>query len=130
MAKWIGLPACGVGLLAAGTWAQEDAAAAVGYAMTPERLAASAAALLALAGVVIGGWALVRARRAGGGLNGGIAALVAGLIGMLLGGFVVATADGGLGTGNGLGGGVVAVVLGVIGVLLGGLARLRARRAG
>ena len=50
------------------------------------------------------------------------------LVGVVLGGLIVATADGGLGTGNGLGGAVVAMVLGTIGIILGGLARARARR--
>ncbi len=53
--------------------------------------------------------------------------MVLGLIGLTLGGLVVATSDGGVGTGNGLAGAVVAMVLGLIGVLLGGLARARAR---
>jgi hypothetical protein len=43
---------------------------------------------------------------------------------------VVATADGGLGTGNGLGGGITAGVVGLIGVTLGWLAMARSRRAG
>jgi hypothetical protein len=51
-----------------------------------------------------------------------------GPIGLVIGGLVVATADGGLGTGNGLGGGVVAMVVGLIGMALGGLALVRSRR--
>jgi hypothetical protein len=47
---------------------------------------------------------------------------------LLIGGLVVATADGGLGTGNGLAGGVVAMVVGLIGMALGGLALARSRR--
>jgi hypothetical protein len=43
---------------------------------------------------------------------------------------VVATAEGGLGTGNGLGGAVVALVVGLIGIVLGGLALSRLRRTG
>ena len=54
-------------------------------------------------------------------------ATVLGLIGILLGGLVVATSDGGVGTGNGLGGAVVAMVLGLVGVVLGGLAMARVR---
>jgi Family of unknown function (DUF6223) len=98
--------------------------------MTPERLGATAAALLALIGVVLGGLALARSTgrtRTGPGQRGAIAALVLGLIGMALGGLVVATADGGLGTGNGLGGGIVALALGLIGMALGGLALGRSR---
>jgi hypothetical protein len=55
-------------------------------------------------------------------------ALVLAPIGLVIGGLVVATADGGLGTGNGLGGGVVAMMVGLIGIALGGLALARARR--
>ena len=46
----------------------------------------------------------------------------------LVGGLVVITADGGLGTGNGLGGGVVAMMVGLIGMALGGVALVRSRR--
>lgn len=102
------------------------------YTMTPERSAASTAALVGLIGAVIGGLALVRsARRIGnGGRRGAIVALVLGPIGLVIGGLVVATADGGLGTGHGLGGGVVAMVVGLIGMVLGGLALARSRRTG
>ena len=55
-------------------------------------------------------------------------ALALGPIGMVIGGLVVATADGGLGTGNGLGGGIVAMILGLLGMALGGLALARSRR--
>ena len=119
---------CCLALLALGARADENPAAAVGYAMTPERFAASGAARVGLLGVAIGGWALARSGGTGNTVRGSIVALVAGLIGMVLGGLVVATADGGLGTGNGLGGGVVALVLGVISMILGGLARARSRR--
>jgi hypothetical protein len=54
--------------------------------------------------------------------------LVLGPIGLVIGGLVVAAADGGLGTGNGLAGGVVAMVVGLIGMALGGLALVRSRR--
>lgn len=57
-------------------------------------------------------------------------ALVAGLVGLVLGGLVATTADGGLGTGNGLGGAYVAMLLGLTGTLLGGLALARSRRTG
>ena len=60
----------------------------------------------------------------------GLVALVLGPIGLVLGGLVVATADGGLGTGNGLGGGIVAMMVGLIGMALGGLALARYRRTG
>jgi len=60
--------------------------------------------------------------------RGAIVALVLGPIALLIGGLVVGTADGGLGTGNGLAGGVVAMMVGLIGMALGGLAFARSRR--
>ncbi|HEU5075197.1 MAG TPA: DUF6223 family protein [Polyangiaceae bacterium] len=100
--------------------------------LTTGRLGAIVAALVGLAGVIIGGLALRSAGRVGTDTGKGkpVLALVAGLIGMTLGGLVVVSADGGLGTGNGLGGGVVALVVGLISTLLGGLARARSRRTG
>ena len=74
--------------------------------MTPERIAASVAAVMGLIGAVIGGLALARSAGrigTGNGRRGAIVALVMGPIGLVIGGLVVATADGGLGTGNGLG---------------------------
>ncbi|WP_031172033.1 DUF6223 family protein [Streptosporangium roseum] len=105
------------------------------YAMSSGRLGSIVAALVGLAGVVIGGLALARAAGrigtgVGNGRGGAVVALVAGLIGTALGGLVVATADGGLGTGNGLGGGLVALVVGLIGMVLGGLVLARSRRTG
>ena len=47
---------------------------------------------------------------------------------MLIGGFVVATADGGPGTGNGIVGGYAAVTIGLIATILAGLAWARSRR--
>jgi hypothetical protein len=102
------------------------------YTMTPERLAASLATLVALVGAVVGGLALARSGRrlgAGNGRRGAILALMMGPIGAVIGGLVVATADGGLGTGNGLGGGVVAMAVGLIGMVLGWLALSRSRHA-
>ena len=109
-----------------------EPAATTVYGVTPRRLWATAAAGLALVGVVIGGLALARsAGRIGSrsGRRGAIVALVLGPIGLVIGGVVVATADGGLGTGNGLGGGIVAMMVGLIGMALGGLALARSRRA-
>lgn len=111
--------------------ASDHGAAVSPYTMTPERFAASMAALAALIGAVVGGLALARARGRigrGTGRRGAIAALVLGPLGLIVGGLVVVTADGGLGTGNGLGGGVVAMVIGAIGIALGGLALSRGRR--
>jgi hypothetical protein len=101
------------------------------YTLTPERIAASAAALVGLIGAVIGGLALARSAGrigTGSGRRGAIVALVLGPIGLVVGGLVVATADGGLGTGNGLGGGNVAMTVGLIDMALGGLALARSRR--
>ena len=102
------------------------------YGWTPERIWGSAAALLALVGVVIGGLALARSAGRIGNGNGGrgaIVALVAGLIAVVNGGLVVVTADGGLGTGNGIAGGYLALALGLIAMVLGGLARARSTRS-
>lgn len=92
------------------------------YGMTPGRLVATLAAVLALIGAVIGGLAL--ARRAG--KFGAIVALAAGVIGTAVGGFVVATSTG-FGTGGGRAGAIAALVLGLISLALGGLAFIRAR---
>ncbi len=48
---------------------------------------------------------------------------------MVVGGLVVATADGGPGTGNGIVGGFAALAIGLIAAILGGLALARSRRA-
>jgi len=57
-----------------------------------------------------------------------LVAAVVGLIGAVIGGLVVAIADGGLGTGNGLSRGIVAMMVGLVGVAFGGLALVRSRR--
>jgi hypothetical protein len=124
----------GFGLIApAAAHASVQPAAASVYTMTPERIAASAAAVVGLIGAVIGGLALARSSGRignGNGRRGAIVALVLGPIGLVIGGLVVGTADGGLGTGNGLGGGVVAMTVGLIGMALGGLALARSRHTG
>jgi hypothetical protein len=101
------------------------------FTLTPGRLAGTTAALVALAGVVVGGLALARpAARIGNsnGKRGAIAALVAGLTGMVVGGLVVAAAEGGPGTGYGIVGGFAALVIGLIATVLGWLALARSRR--
>lgn len=103
------------------------------YTLTTGRLVGSVAALVALAGVIIGGLALARpASRIGTGSGrlGATMALVAGLAGMVIGGLVVAAAKGGPGTGYGIVGGFVALVVGLVAVVLGGLALARSRRTG
>lgn len=101
------------------------------YGPTVRRIWASTSAVLALAGVVIGGLALAHpAGRfgTGSGRVGANLALVAGLIAGLNGGLVVAFAKGGPGSGNGVVGGAGALVLGLIAVAFGGLALARSGR--
>jgi hypothetical protein len=107
-----------------------EAAATTVYGVTPRRLWATAAAGLALVGVVIGGLALRRSAARIGTGNGGwgaIVAVAAGLIALVNGGLNLALATGGPGTGNGVVGGAAALVLGLIGMALGGLALTRFR---
>jgi hypothetical protein len=101
--------------------------------LTPRRLWATTAAVLALVGVVIGGLALARpASRFGtaSGRLGTSVALVAGLIAVLSGGLNLAVANGGPGTGNGVVGAAGALVLGLIAMAVGGLALAGSRRIG
>jgi uncharacterized protein DUF6223 len=97
---------------------------------TPARIWASAAALVALFGAVVGGRALARSRRGtgDGGRRGAVVALVAGLVGAGNGAVNLAVADGGLGTGNGVAGGALALVLGLVAAVLGRLVLARSRR--
>ncbi|WFE66394.1 DUF6223 family protein [Micromonospora sp. WMMD714] len=95
--------------------------------MSAGRLGATLAALLGLAGSVVGALAL---GRRGVGRRGAVLALTAGVAGMALGGLVVATSDSGVGTGNGRGGGYLALVVGLLSAGLGALALARARRVG
>jgi hypothetical protein len=125
----------GVALLFASTLvhrvasAAGDAGAPGVFYLSSGRLGAIAAGLIGLTGVVSGVRALRSERRAGNGTRGFPVALVAGPLAVVLGGWVVATAPGGVGTGNGLGGAVVGVVLGLIAIGLGGLSSLRQRRS-
>jgi uncharacterized membrane protein len=101
------------------------------YTLTSGRLMGALAALVALAGVVVGGLALARSTGRIGNGNGkrrAIVALVAGLTGMVIGGLVVAAAEGGPGTGHGIVGGFAALVIGLIATVLGWLALVRSRR--
>jgi hypothetical protein len=99
------------------------ASAVDGAMLTADRTVATAAALVALAGAVIGVLALLRPVP-----RGPLVALAAGLTGALTGIVVLATADGGPGTGNGVVGAYAGVVFGLIAALCGGLALLRSRR--
>jgi hypothetical protein len=101
------------------------------YTLTAGRLWSTVAALLGLAGLVIGGLALARSARrigTGTGRRGAIVALVAGLASAVIGGLVVAVADGGPGSGSGIVGGFVALVVGLIAMVLGWQALARSRR--
>ena len=110
-----------------------EPAATTVYGVTPRRLWATAAAGLALVGVVISGLALARSAGRIGLGNGRMAAIVAlgaGLISGVNGGLNLALAKGGPGSGNGVVGGAAALVLGLIAMALGGLALARFRRTG
>jgi hypothetical protein len=99
--------------------------------LTSRRLWASAVAVLALVGVLTGGFALARAASRFGttsGRLGAIVAVVAGLIAAVNGVLVLTVASGGPGSGNGVVGGAGALVLGLIALALGGLALTRSRR--
>ena len=108
-----------------------EPAATTVYGLTPRRLWATAAAAVALVGVVIGVFALARSASRFGttsGRLGAIVALTAGLIAVVNGGLNLAMANGGPGTGNGVVGGAAAFVLGLIALALGGLAQARQGR--
>ena len=108
-----------------------EPAASTVYGLTVKRLWATAAAVLAVVGVVVGGLALARPVSRFGtasGPLGAILALVVGVIGAINGGLNVAMASGGPGTGNGVVGGAAAFVLGLVAVAIGGLALARSRR--
>jgi hypothetical protein len=113
------------------TQLSEPAATTV-HGLTSRRLWATTAAMLALAGVAIGGLALARPTSRFGVASGRLgtsAALAAGLIATLNGGLNLAMANGGPGTGNGVVGAAAALVLGVIAMAVGGLGMTRARSA-
>src|SRR3954464_11295466 len=108
-----------------------EPAATTVYGLTPRRLWATTADVVALLGVLIGGVTLARPASGFGtdsGRLGAILALVAGLIAAVNGGLNVALANGGPGTGNGVVGGAAAFVLGLIALALGGLALARCGR--
>jgi hypothetical protein len=100
---------------------------AAGYVLGVGRTVPSAAAVVGLAGAVLGALALARpARRTA--RTMAIVALGLAVVSVVVGGVHAANSAGGLGTGNGLAGAVVAVVLGLVGLVLGGLAAARSRR--
>ncbi|WP_433507667.1 DUF6223 family protein [Pseudonocardia halophobica] len=102
-----------------------------GYDVGAGRTVPTVAAVLALAGAVVGGLALARPTGRLGPISRRAAAavgLVLGLVGAVVGGLHAASSAGGLGTGNGLAGAVAAVVLGLVGTVLAGLALARSHR--
>jgi hypothetical protein len=101
---------------------------AAGYEIGSGRLVPTAAAVVGLTSVVIGGLAVARSGRFGSWRAGAVLALVAGLVSAVVGGLHAVNSAGGLGTGNGLAGAVVAVALGLIGMAVGLLALARSRR--
>nr|WP_296064303.1 DUF6223 family protein [uncultured Actinoplanes sp.] len=99
--------------------------------LTTDRVVATAAALVALVSTLLGVLALVRSAGRQDARHRRVmpaAALAAAATGFVIGALVVATADGGPGTGNGVVGGWAAVVLGLAGAALGGLALRRSGR--
>jgi len=107
-----------------------DPAASTVYGLTLRRLWATAAVLLALVAVVVGGLAVARPIgrfNTGSGPVGATVAVVVGLIAAVNGGLNLAVANGGPGTGNGVVGGAAAFVLGLIAVATGALALVRNR---
>jgi hypothetical protein len=101
---------------------------AAGFELGSGRLLPTVAAVIGLAGVVIGALALARSGRGGNGRARAVPALVAGLTSVVAGGLHAANAAGGVGTGNGLAGAVIAMALGLIGIGVAGLALARSRR--
>src|SRR5690348_574827 len=95
------------------------------HTLTTDRLVATLAVLVWVAGAIAGGLALARPS-----LRRSAVALAAGVIGTVTGAIVVATADGGPGTGNGVVGGWAALAIGLVALVLGGVATSRARRLG
>jgi hypothetical protein len=110
------------------TYASALQAAATVYTMSPGRIGAIIAVVSGLIGAVIGARALARSSGTGNRRRRAVAASILGAISLIVGGLVVASADGGLGTGQGLGGGVVAMTVGLISVALGALALARTSR--
>ncbi|MGW3964104.1 DUF6223 family protein [Amycolatopsis sp. NPDC005003] len=95
-------------------------AAASSYDLTPGRLWSLIAVVFGVAGVAAGVLAVRRGR-------GAVVALAGGLVSVVIGGWVVAAAKGGPGTGYGIVGGYVDLVIGAVALVLGGLAVARSR---
>ena len=105
-----------------------EPAATTVYGLTPRRLWATSAVLLAVLSVVIAWFALARPVNRGGPERAprrARAAMVVGLLAAVSGGLNLAVANGGPGSGNGVVGGAAAIVLGLTAVAIGELARRR-----
>jgi hypothetical protein len=98
------------------------------YGITSGRLVSIVAGVVGLLSIIIGRIAMVRStRRTSSSRFMGTAALVMGLIGIVVCVFHLATAKGNIGTGSGRLGAIVALILGLIGTVLGGLALSRSK---
>lgn len=86
--------------------------------LTPGRFWSLVGVAVGLLGVVTG----VRAVMHRAGRRGAITALAAGVTGLVLGGLVVAAAEGGPGTGYGIVGGFMALAVGLVSAVLGAVA--------
>jgi len=122
-----------LGLITLATPAAADIAISQAYApaytLTAGRLWSLVAAALGLVGVAIGG--LARTRVLGGNKSqrrNALLAMLSGLAGSVIGGIVVAVADGGPGSGSGIVGGYLALLIGLLAMALGGRAMNQARR--
>ncbi|MFI7677336.1 DUF6223 family protein [Actinophytocola sp. NPDC049390] len=103
-------------------YSQELIVAATTYGFTSARLVATVAALVGLAGVIVGALARSRSRR-----GGALFAVATGALAAAGGVLTLVVADGGPGTGNGVVAGWAAVVLGPVAIALGGLVLARVR---
>ena len=122
-----------LGLVALATPAAADIAIsqadAPAYTLTAGRLWSLVAVALGLIGVAIG--VLARTRVLGGTKTqrrNAILAMLSGLSCSVIGGIVVAVADGGPGSGSGIVGGYLALLIGLLAMALGGRAMNQARR--
>jgi hypothetical protein len=107
----------------------QDLMVAATYGLTSGRLLATAAAVVGLAGLVVGVLGRSRARRGRTGRRGAFFAVTAGLIAVVGGAVSLAVADGGPGTGNGVVAAWAALVLGPAAIAFGALVLTRARAA-
>lgn len=97
--------------------------------ITPGRTVSIVAGVVGLISIGIGWWAMARStRHTSLGRRMGIAALVIGFTGMVLGLEHFASTTGGFGTGSGRAGAIVAMVIGLTGMFLGWRALVRSQR--